>query len=85
VAEHWYRAVLEVLSGTPVAEVAEPFGVATRGCTGGWLDQDGGLDGLTDGSHEPKTHPWRISAHVEAVICDLCIEELRVCWGTDRK
>jgi hypothetical protein len=36
VVEQRYRAVLEVLSGTPVIEVAERYGVVRQTCTGGW-------------------------------------------------
>ena len=30
-------------------------------------------------SHAPKAHPWRVSAEVEAVICDLRAAHCR--WG----
>jgi transposase InsO family protein len=72
VVEQRYRAVLEVLDGIPVTEVAERFGVA-RQTVHRWVARyrDGGLPGLADRSHAPKAHPWRVSAEVEAVICDL--------------
>jgi transposase InsO family protein len=72
VVEQRYRAVLEVLDGIPVTEVAERFGVA-RQTVHRWVARyrDSGIDGLADRSHAPKAHPWRISAEVEAVICGL--------------
>src|SRR3984885_8587906 len=72
VVEQRYQAVLQVLDGIPVTEVAERFGVA-RQTVHRWMARyrDGGLDGLADRSHAPRSHPWRISAEVEAVICDL--------------
>jgi transposase InsO family protein len=72
VVEQRYQAVLQVLDGIPVTEVAERFGVA-RQTVHRWVARyrDGGIDGLTDRSHVPKAHPWRISAEVEALICDL--------------
>jgi transposase len=72
VVEQRYQAVLQVLDGIPVTEVAERFGVA-RQTVHRWLARyrDSGIDGLADRSHAPKAHPWRISAEVEAVICDL--------------
>ena len=53
-------------------EVAERFGVA-RQTVHRWVARyrDSGFDGLADRSHAPKAHPWRVSAEVEAVICDL--------------
>ena len=58
-----YRAVLEVLDGTPVTEVAERFGVA-RQTVHRWVARyrENGIDGLADRSHAPKAHPWRVSA-----------------------
>ena len=70
--EQRYRAVLEVLDGTPVTEVAERFGVA-RQTVHRWVGKyrESGIEGLADRSHAPKSHPWRLSAEIEAVICDL--------------
>ena len=67
-----YQAVLEVLDGTPVTEVAQRFGVA-RQTVHRWVARyrESGLDGLADRSHAPQAHPWRVSAEIEAVICDL--------------
>ena len=49
-----------------------------------WLARyrDSGIDGLADRSPAPKAHPWRISAEVEAVICDLRSSHRR--WGPRR-
>jgi transposase InsO family protein len=63
--------------------VAERFGVA-RQTVHRWVARyrDSGLDGLADRSHVPKAHPWRISAEVEALICDLRSSHRR--WGPRR-
>ena len=83
VVEQRYQAVLQVLDGIPVTEVAERFGVA-RQTVHRWVARyrDGGIGGLADRSHAPKEHPWRISAEVEAVICDLRGSHRR--WGPRR-
>ena len=83
VVEQRYQAVLQVLDGVPVTEVAERFGVA-RQTVHRWVARyrDSGLDGLADRSHAPKAHPWRISAEVEALICDLRSSHRR--WGPRR-
>jgi transposase InsO family protein len=72
VVEQRYRAVLEVLSGTPVIEVAERCGVA-RQTVHRWLARyrADGIEGLADRSHAPRQHPWRIAAETEALICEL--------------
>ena len=36
VMEQRYHAVMEVISGAPVAEVARRFGCPARRCTAGW-------------------------------------------------
>lgn len=41
-----------------------------------------GIDGLADRSHAPKAHPWRVSAEIEAVICELRTSHRR--WGPRR-
>ncbi len=83
VVEQRYQAVLQVLDGIPVTEVAERFGVA-RQTVHRWVARyrDSGLDGLAERSHAPKSHPWRISADVEALICDLRGSHRR--WGPRR-
>jgi transposase InsO family protein len=83
VVEQRYQAVLEVLDGTPVTEVAQRFGVA-RQTVHRWLARyrENGLDGLADRSHAPTAHPWRVSAEIEAVICDL--RAAHRSWGPRR-
>jgi transposase InsO family protein len=72
VVEQRYRAVLEVLSGTPVIEVAGRYGVA-RQTVHRWLARyrADGIGGLTDRSHVPRQHPWRTPAEIEALVCEL--------------
>src|SRR5262249_662472 len=72
VVEQRYRAVVEVLSGIPVIEVAERYGVV-RQTVHRWVARyrAEGLDGLADRSHAPRQHPWRIGAEIEALICEL--------------
>jgi transposase len=72
VVEQRYRAVLGVLSGIPVVEVAERYSVA-RQTVHRWMARyrTDGAAGLADRSHAPKDHPWRIAADTEAVICEL--------------
>src|SRR6266702_7129451 len=83
VVEQRYQAVLEVLDGTPVTEVAQLFGVA-RQTVHRWVARyrESGLDGLADRSHAPQAHPWRVSAEIEAVICDL--RTAHGSWGPRR-
>jgi transposase len=75
--------VLEVLSGIPVIEVAERYGVM-RQTVHRWIARyrAEGLDGLADRSHAPRQHPWRISAEIEALICELRRAHCR--WGPRR-
>jgi transposase InsO family protein len=81
--EQRYRAVLEVLAGVPVTEVAERFGVS-RQAVHRWVRwyRDEGLDGLSDRSHRPHEHPAQTSPEVEAAICELRRAHLR--WGQRR-
>ena len=83
VVEQRYRAVLEVLSGLPVTEVAERYGVA-RQTVHRWMAryQAGGIEGLADRSHAPKRHPWQTAAGVEALVCELRRAHRR--WGPRR-
>ena len=83
VVEQRYRAVLEALSGVPVTEVAERYGVA-RQTVHRWMSRYRveGIAGLADRSHAPKQHPWRLAAQVEAVICELRRSHWR--WGPRR-
>jgi transposase len=86
-ASRWVTEFLEnhqsLLSELRQLKVAERFGVA-RQIVHRWVARyrDSGIDGLADRSHAPKAHPWRISAEVEAVICDLRSSHLR--WGPRR-
>jgi transposase InsO family protein len=83
VVEQRYRAVLEVLDGTPVTEVADRFGVS-RQTVHRWVARyrESGIDGLADRSHAPVAHPWGVSAEIEAVICDL--RAAHRSWGPRR-
>ena len=53
VTEQRYRAVLEVLAGVPVTEVAERYGVS-RQSVHAWLGRyrEEGIAGLADRSHQ---------------------------------
>uniref|UniRef100_A0AAU2UVM1 Helix-turn-helix domain-containing protein n=1 Tax=Streptomyces sp. NBC_00003 TaxID=2903608 RepID=A0AAU2UVM1_9ACTN len=71
-AQYRYRAVCEVLGGSPVGEVAERYGT-TRQSLHTWrkrFEQEG-LPGLADRSRRPQTSPTRLPASVEAAICEL--------------
>jgi transposase len=83
VAEQRYRAILELLSGTPVTEVAERYGVA-RQAVYRWMARyrADGIEGQADRSHAPRQYPWRISDGTEAPICEL--RRARRCWASRR-
>ena len=70
--EYRYRAVREVLGGAPIGEVAARYGTS-RQSVHAWRKrfEAEGTAGLTDRSRRPKTSPTRLSAEVEAVICEL--------------
>ena len=70
VMEQRYHAVMEVVSGAPVAEVARRYGVS-RQAVHGWLSryEGEGLAGLADHSHRPRFQPRQLDAEVEALIC----------------
>src|SRR6266516_5377759 len=72
VAEQRYRAVLEAGIGVPVTEVAERYGVS-RQSVHTWLlrYQEEGIAGLQDRSHQVHSHPWRIPAGAEELVCEL--------------
>ena len=55
VVEQRYQAVLQVLDGIPVTEVAKRLGVA-RQTVHRWVARyrDNGIDGLADRSHAPR-------------------------------
>ena len=81
--EHRYRAVMEVLDGSPVSEVAVRYGVS-RQSVYSWRDRyaAGGIDGLRDASRRPRTSPSRLPAETEALVCELRRAHPR--WGARR-
>ncbi|MDP4512145.1 IS481 family transposase [Nonomuraea turcica] len=81
--EYRYRAVREVLGGSPIGEVAARYGVS-RQSLHGWrkrFEQEG-MPGLADRSRRPKSSPRRLPAEVEALVCELRREHPR--WGARR-
>lgn len=82
-AEYRYRAVREVLGGSPIGEVAERYGT-TRQSLHAWRRrfEAEGMPGLVDRSRRPKSSPSRVDAEVEALICQLRREHPR--WGARR-
>ena len=70
VMEQRYHAVMEVVSGAPVTEVARRYGVS-RQAVHGWLGryERDGLAGLADHSHRPRCQPRQLDAAVEALVC----------------
>jgi transposase InsO family protein len=81
--EHRYRAVMEVLDGSPVSEVAVRYGVS-RQSVYSWREryEADGIDGLRDASRRPRTSPSRLAAEVEALVCELRRAHPR--WGARR-
>ncbi|MFI1031245.1 helix-turn-helix domain-containing protein [Streptomyces sp. NPDC020951] len=70
--QYRYRAVCEVLGGSPVGEVAERY-ATSRQSLHTWrkrFEQEG-LPGLVDRSCRPQNSPSRLSAAVEAEVCEL--------------
>ena len=72
VIEQRYRAVMAVLDGASVSEVAAEVGVS-RQSVHAWLRRyrAAGLAGLVDRSHRTVSCPHRASAELEAVVCEL--------------
>ncbi|MCI0545155.1 MAG: IS481 family transposase [Actinobacteria bacterium] len=70
--EQRYQAVLEVLNGVPVTEVARRYGVA-RQTVHDWLRRYGsqGMAGLVDRSSKPQSCPHQTRAEIEVRICEL--------------
>jgi transposase-like protein len=68
VVEQRYHAVMEVISGAPVTEVARLYGVS-RQSVHNWLVKyrSGGLAALADRSHRPRFQPRQLDADVEAI------------------
>ncbi len=83
VIEQRYRAVLEVLAGVPVTEVAGRYGVS-RQSIHFWLRRyrNEGPPGLADRSHKVRAHPWQIPAHLESAVCEL--RRAHPKWGPKR-
>jgi transposase-like protein len=71
VTEQRYQAVLAVLGGVPVTEVASRFGV-DRSSVHRWLAryEQAGLEGLADRSHRPECCPHQMAAAVEAQVLE---------------
>lgn len=82
-AEYRYRAVSEVLGGSPIGEVAARFGTS-RQSVDSWRRRfrAEGMPGLVDRSHRPHHSPTRIAAEVEALVCELRRRHPR--WGARR-
>jgi transposase InsO family protein len=82
-AEYRYRAVREVLGGSPIGEVAERYGTS-RQSLHAWRHrfQQEGMPGLADRSRRPQSSPSRLSAEAEALICDMRRQHPR--WGARR-
>jgi transposase InsO family protein len=83
VIEQRYRAVLAVLDGASVSEVAGEIGVS-RQSVHAWVRRyrSAGLAGLVDRSHRTASCPHRASAEVEARVCELRRAHPR--WGALR-
>jgi transposase InsO family protein len=83
VTEQRYRAVLEVLAGVPVTEVADRYGVS-RQSVHAWLVRyrSEGPPGLIDRSHKVRAHPWQIPAELESAVCELRRAHRK--WGPKR-
>jgi transposase InsO family protein len=81
--EQRYRAVLEVLDGSPVSEVAIRYGVS-RQSVYSWKARHAaaGVDGLREASRRPRTSPSRLAAATEALVCELRRAHPR--WGARR-
>ncbi|WP_455711440.1 IS481 family transposase [Streptomyces hirsutus] len=83
VVEQRYRAVLAVLAGATVTEVAASLGVS-RQTVSGWKSRyaASGLAGLADRSRRPASCPHQASAEVEAAVCELRRKHQK--WGPRR-
>jgi transposase InsO family protein len=83
VVEQRYRAVMAVLDGARVTEVAVEVGVS-RQSVHSWVARyrSGGLAGLADRSQRPRSSPNQASAEVEARVCEL--RRAHPKWGAQR-
>ncbi len=82
-AEYRYRAVCEVLGGSPIGEVAVRFGTSRQSLHSWRLRfEEQGRPGLADRSRRPRTSPSRLPAEVEALICQFRRQHPR--WGARR-
>lgn len=84
VVEQRYRAVLEVLDGAGVTDVARRYGVA-RQTLHGWLRRyaaEGGIANLADRSSRPSSCPHQMPAVTEARV--LAIRGAHPAWGPSR-
>ncbi|WP_435825979.1 IS481 family transposase [Micromonospora zamorensis] len=83
IVEQRYQAVMAVLAGDPVVDVAEKVGVS-RQSVHGWLRRyaDEGLVGLQDRSHRPDGCAHQASPEVEALVCELRRHHPK--WGSRR-
>jgi transposase InsO family protein len=81
--EQRYRAVLEVLDGSPVGEVAVRYGVS-RQSVHAWKGKyvAGGIEALREASRRPRTSPTRVESTVEALVCEMRRTHPR--WGARR-
>ncbi len=81
--EQRYRAVLEVVGGSRVSEVALRYGVSRQAVYSWKAKYDAaGMDGLQEASRRPKSSPTRIPAEVEALVCEMRRTHPR--WGARR-
>ena len=80
VVEQRYQAVLEVLGGASVTDVARRYGVA-RQTVHGWLRRyaSEGLAGLVDRSSKPVSCPHQTPAEIEARIVEM--RRVHPGWG----
>jgi transposase InsO family protein len=83
VVEQRYRAVMAVLDGAMVSEVAAEVGVS-RQSVSAWLVRyrAAGLAGLADRSRRPRACPSQASPELEARVCELRRDHPR--WGAQR-
>jgi transposase len=80
--EYRYRAVLEVLGGSPIGEVAARYGTSRQSVHRWQRFAQEGRPGLADRSRRPKTSPTRLAAELEALVCQLRRQHPR--WGARR-